>query len=37
MQSEFSVDRLELGGLNQPAVGDADRVQRPFKFLLPEG
>ena len=36
MQPEFAVDRLELGRLDQLAVRDLNRVQRPFELLLPE-
>src|SRR5215469_9253366 len=36
MQSEFAADRLEFGRLDELAVRDAHRVQRPFEFLLPK-
>src|SRR5215471_4601739 len=37
MQSEFAVDRAELGGSYQARVGDRDRMKRSLELVLPEG
>src|ERR1700690_3499332 len=36
VQPEFTVDRLQLGRLDQLAMRDLHRVQRAFQLLLPE-
>src|ERR1041385_5133162 len=37
VQPELAADRPQLGRLNQPAVRDRHRMQRPFELLDPEG
>jgi hypothetical protein len=36
MELEEASYRAQLGGLDQLAVGDLDRMERPFKFFLPK-
>src|ERR1043165_1551907 len=37
VQPELAADRPQLGRLDQPAVRDRHRMQRPFELLDPEG
>ena len=36
MQSELAADGADFGRLDQPRMGNRDRVQRPFESLQPE-
>src|ERR1700694_361443 len=36
METVHAVDRAQLGRLDQPRVGDHDRVQRTLELLFPE-
>src|SRR4051794_12920080 len=36
VQPELAVDRLQLSRLDQPGVGDQNRMQRAFQLLHPE-